>query len=85
MPNFSAGTEVIVDPDSGDFYHMFSASSRGYSYCFETPNYDSCLDAYISNNRLPQCESVIVRRAFNCCSGESAQQIIIATIAIVLG
>ena len=79
LPNFSAGTEVIVDPDSGDFYHMFSSSSRGYSYCFETPNYDSCLDAYISNNRLPQCESVKVKRAFNCCSGESAQQIFVAT------
>ena len=79
LPNFSAGTEVIVDPDSGDYYHMFSPSSRSYDYCFETPNYDSCLDAYTSNNRLPQCESVIVRRAFNCCSGESVQQIFVAT------
>jgi hypothetical protein len=79
LPNFSAGTEVIVDPDSGDYYRIYSASSKGYSYCFETPNYNSCVDAYIANNRLPECDSVIVRRAFNCCSGETTQQIFVAT------
>jgi len=51
LPNFTAGTEVIIDPDSGDYYHIYSASSRGYSYCFETPNYSSCVAIVVRGSR----------------------------------
>ena len=78
LPNFSAGTEVIVDPDTNELYHIVSASSRGYSYCFINPHYTSCTDAFNDDDRLFNC-NMIVRRAFNCCSGESSQQIFVAT------
>jgi hypothetical protein len=78
LPNFSAGTEVIVDPETNELYHIVSASSRGYSYCFINPHYTSCTDAFNDDDRLFDC-NMIVRRAFNCCSGESTQQIFVAT------
>jgi outer membrane biosynthesis protein TonB len=70
--NFEIGN-VIIDPDSGEPYSLLRICNTEVedckkSTCFQTPDYDDCVDA-INNNIGVYCRRLNLGNFRNCCDG----------------